>query len=230
MKELKLGFKLLRYGEGKLSASIAAIIFLAVGILGALVSGLAYMDSAQMDYMLMVSGLWVSQVLISVPVSGLVQSTKWKKALHTSVMAKMNGLTYVFLFFVLILLKLPAYLAATPEQKAIIYLQILEALLMSLSLMLYSGASYKAFVSSTILFFVGFMLLMIVNGVLWNLMCHDMIPGFEQVLSGLPFWSIIVIGIAIISLGSVLQYGISVALYPLPLAKKGQMRVVQKIM
>ena len=215
--QIKMGVKMLRYGHSaKLNMGMAGFFFL----LGVVIECLpVFRLRIWGDYMIIVNGMWMVQMLYSVNVAGLVQTSPWKKRLQTSVPVAIGFLGYALCYLVIVLLKLLEFVRADAEQLATVPVMLIIDAVIGAWMMVYCGTAFKYYIPSTIIFM----------GVFYGwFFGTDMAYNVPQI--ALPVWVAIVIGYAILLAGAVLQYGLTRLLYCKTLDKKGQLRGLQKYM
>ena len=202
IKQLKMGMKMLRYAFGiKSSLGLGGVLF----VLGILFHGTDGIGS----YLILTGGLWIVQLLYSLPVSGMIQTSPWKRELQTSGVAIVSF--FSFLFFYLI----DAVLLLLFEQQKVNMIGpclVIDGIIIFF-IMIYCGFAYKFFMVSTILFLVSYF----GNHIYTWLNSISLVQGA-------------VIGFALIVLGALVQYAASCLVYKCPLDKNGQLRGLQKFM
>lgn len=213
IKQLKLGFSMMRYTYGmKMCVIIAGICLLfgfaaelfQVGITGAL--------------LFIVGGIWAIQLISSLGVSSMIKTSKYAKAIETAIPAWINFAIYFVCYVVVIACKLPRLFGASEEIIEHMVNELLVYGIAAVVIMVFCGIAYKLFVISTIAIFV------VCFGV--NLLVgSSCLPDIK-----VSFGAAAVIGFVCLVVGALLQYGVSVLLYRVPLSKNAQLRGLQKYM
>lgn len=213
INDLKLGFKIMKYGHSAKLSIIGSIVLAVFGLVFCVIS-IAVSVSFPGGYFLMMSVLLLLQLISTVNAANLVQTSPMKKKLQTSVPALFSVLLMLaaYLFNVVV-----AAIAACAKPEAIKFFctQIISTAVIMGVIMLYYGVVYKYFVASTVGFFIIFMFV------------YPSYSGNELYWSFMPFaesWQnfvlTAVIGLGIILVCGVLQYLISLAVYKAPISKR----------
>lgn len=203
---------MLRYTFGiKSSLGLGGVFF----VLGILFHGTGGPGS----YLILTGGLWIVQLLYSLPVSGMVQTSPWKKELQTS------GITIVSFFSFLFFYLIDAVLLLLFEQQKANMIGpwlVIDGMVIFF-LMIYCGFAYKFFIVSTILFLVSYFGMCSVQRIKVSNHIYTWINSISLVQGA-------VIGFVLIVLGALVQYAASCLVYKCPLDKNGQLRGLQKFM
>lgn len=217
IKQIKVGFQMLQYGFGIKMCLAFMGFFLLVGLL---LSFLPIESGVQSSFFILVNGLWASQLIYSLGVSNLVQTSPWKKRMETSVPALVSFAGSTLLYLIMVILRLPYYVSAGRQaEMPYVTKELIIGGMILLVLMLYMGMAYKLFVISTVLFFVTFI------GIT---LAYNISPVW--ISTELSFGAAVGIGFLEIAAGALGQYGISLLVYKFPPSKKAQMRGLQKWM
>ncbi len=215
INDLKLGFKMMKYGHAAKLSFIVSIIMLAGGLLYTILTIFGH-STFPGGYFIMMSALFLMQLLATVNVSNLVQSSPAKKRLQTRIPALIS-VVLMLVGHLLNVISLSVFACIWPHTVGNICTQIIFTAAIMGIVMLYYGICYKKFMLGTILFFVVFISSygpMLKGDLQWRL-----IPG-------LSFWGNLiltaVIGLAIILVCGVLSYLISLALFREPMSKWAQ--------
>ena len=216
INDLKLGFKIMKYGHSAKLSIIGSVTLAVLGLVFCIIS-ISARISLLGGYFLTLSVLLLLQLISTVNAANLVQSSPMKKRLQTSVPA-----------FFSILMMLAAYLlnvvvvavvvCANPEEEVHCYTQIIYTAALMGMIMLYYGAVYKYFVASSIVFFTIFIFIYpsILSGDINEELYWSFVPFAEPWQN---FALTAVIGLAVILVCGVLQYLISLAVYRAPISK-----------
>ncbi len=221
IKQLKILIKLLPSAyRFKLSLVGAAIMYL-VGI----VMALSFPGNGIGIVFLMMGPIWVSQLIISLSVSNLVQVSPFKKALHTYLSTAANFISMILSYLVVLLVDgINRYIHPEYTDNDGISL-FLACFFFVIAFTLYVSFCYKYFIVSSIFLVIGVQ----VVGVYYN---FSMYLGENTLPFGIsaPFPLLILSGFGIIFVSSLLQYGISLLLYKRPLSKTAQYAGLRKYM
>lgn len=212
VKNLKLGFKILKYGH---AAKLSIIASIAVGLFGLAfcVLSLVVTSTFPGGYFLMMSVLLLLQLVSTVSAANLVQTSPMKKKLQTSVPALISVLFMLGGYFIQAVIS-AVTVCVKPETLQTSCTQLVCTAAIMGFIMLYYGAVYKYFAASTAVFIIMFVLAygpMIRGEILWSWMP---LTGFwgNYILTA-------AIGAAVILVCGGLQYLISLAVYKAPVSK-----------
>lgn len=208
MKSMKLGLKLLRYAWGIKTTLLSGGIFFLLGLLSFTMSVQTWYLGG---YLLMVLAVYPAQLLSSLTVSNLVQTSPWKKALQTSVPTALTAGAFALTYggaLIISLLRLNARPEMREDMVMILVLFTFEIFL----IMTYCGIAYKTYVLGTALFIIVFV---IGSRVI-------QIGAALGVFRGVSVFVAACSGFAAMLLGSAVQYGLSLMLYKRALSKNAQ--------
>lgn len=214
--ELKMGFKMLRYAYGIRSSIGCSLLFLLLGIAGSMLP--AEMGNMWLDsYVILVVCMWPIQMLYSLSVSNMVQSSPWKKRLQTSVLTFVNLISFLLLYLLVLFIKWVQLTNGLRDMDRVIFELLFDGVLI-LIMMVFNGTSYKVFVTSTVVFIVLVIGISISGNFLYNF----------KLFQAIPLWAAVSFGFAAIAVGAVLQHVIALALYKKPISKLAQMAKLRK--
>lgn len=205
LKEIKLGFKLIKYSY-KLKMNIGMLIlFLAIGVFSEVMTkGTSLIGGVY----LMIGGMFAYQMVMSMDVSLMIQSTAMKKKLQIYIPAMVSFIIYVAIFTFLVIEKvilMQNYAAETFEfVNTLLWIEMIMA-----SVYIYTSICYKFFV-------LGFIVFMAID---MSMFMGLLTSGIMAAMEKLPFGVIVVIGYAIIILGTLLVVGVGNLLYKKPLSE-----------
>jgi len=215
ISDLKLGFKLMKYGHAAKLSFIASIITVVFGLLYTVLAIFGYSNFPG-GYFIMMSALFLMQLLATVNVSNLVQSSPAKKRLQTRIPALLS-VALMLVGHLLNVISLSVFACIWPDTIGNICTQIILTDFIMGIVMLYYGICYKKFMLGTILFFVVFF--STYGAILEGELQWRLIPGLSfrgnLILTA-------VIGLAVILVCGVLNYLISLALFKEPMSKWAQ--------
>lgn len=213
ISNLKLGFKIMKYGHAAKLSIIGAIAMAVFGLVFCAISIMADV-SFPGGYFLMFATLLLMQLSSTVNAANLVQTSPMKKKLQTSVPALLSTLMMLaaYLFNVVVAAVMTC---ANPEALEPFCTQMMITAVLMGVVMLYYGAVFKYFVASTMFFFI----------VIYPCLMSGM--GGELLWGIVPFtgtWGNFVLaavtGLAIILVCGAGQYLISLAVYKAPISKR----------
>lgn len=213
-KNLKLGIRMLKYGFRSKSILVMGIVFFCLGILFMILfSDIGYFAGATY---FMVTGIFCESSVTSLGITGMVQSSPKRKALHTSVPVVLNTCWFYITYFVFMFIGLVMWRVRGQEMQPgepVIYG------LLAIICMVYGLGCYKLFYVA-----VGFFVLTY----------FPLSEGGEelicQALAGVPLWAAVLIGLAEILLGACIQYGLYRLAYRLPIDKMSVNMSLRKLM
>lgn len=215
IKQLKLGFGMMRYTFGVKMCLVLGIIFFAIGIVMEFLAPPASVSGAMF---LMVCGMWPAQLVYSLGVSDVIKTSKHAKAMETSIPTLICFVTFLVCYIIIVLFKLPHLSGATEEMMGYMVSELMMSSILAAVLMFFCGIAYKLFILASIIFLVAFCSL-------------TTISEFGTMLSpDISFGTAVIVGFAIVVAGALLQYGVSLLVYKVPLSKKAQLRGLQKYM
>lgn len=218
IKQLKTGMKLLRYTFGFKMCMFWIILFIALGVL-------MYRGRGVGSFFIVVSGLWVVQLMYSLNVSNMIQTSPLGKAFQTSATTIISFITFLLLYLLDVVLML--LMKEGQELYMIVQWLISDGVIIFL-LMLYCGFAYKFYIASTVFFFIAFFSIIdsgcFVSG-------RPVFHSFIHVpFDDISWIQAFIIGLIFIIAGALVQYVASCFVYKYPLAKSGQLKGLQKIM
>ncbi len=205
LKEIKLGFKLIKYSY-KLKMNIGMLIlFLAIGVFSEVMTkGTSLVGGVY----LMIGGMFAYQMVMSMDVSLMIQSTAMKKKLQIYIPAMVSFIIYMAIFTFLVIEKvilMQNYAAETFELvNTLLWIEMIMA-----SVYIYTSICYKFFV-------LGFVVFMVLE---MSMFMGLLKSGFMDAMEKLPFGVIVAMGYAIIILGTLLVVGVGRLLYKKPLSE-----------
>lgn len=218
INDMKMGFKLLKYGHSAKFSLVASLVVAIVGVLWSMMSVKGF-STFPGGYFLMLSSLFLIQLLCTVNAAGLTASSPAKKKLQTKIPAVFSTATMLAGHLInVVSLGICAYVEPR-TMGTVCTLILLTAFLMGV-VMMYAAVCYKYFVLSTVVFIVIFVA---VYGPLLGLLFNR---NDEHTGSLIPlelpwgnFWLTAVLGLGIILVSGLLQYLLSLAVYKAPISK-----------
>ena len=218
IRQMKLSIKLMRYTFGIKVCVVCEVLFFVAGILLSFISVKARTPSMGGFFMIL-TGLWLSQLFLSLGSARMVQASPWNKPIQTTMGMFISFLGFAASYVVIILLKLPYLATASAGMLQNMSAEFLLDALLTMIMMLYCGAAYKYLITSTIIFFLAYLGVNTFYGFL-------LYPAAEK----LSFGAAAGIGGLMLIVGAALQYGLSVLTYKAPISKRAQLRSLQKYM
>lgn len=223
INDLKLGLKTLRYGSNLVSQAICGIVFYVLGLTMSIGSKLfGVVLGATGDVFMIIAALFPAQMLYSLSVSKLVQSSPSKKRMQTSVPTIISAFCLMGTYLLCSLIN-GIIIAVHPEYTGAVCAEMLIMAIYAVIIQLSIGSAYKHFWVSIVLgvatyFFVDFQFI-------------SFRRGFE-ILGGAAgsFWQVLVLGLILIMLGSLGQYGLTLLVYKAPMSKYAQCGSLRKEM
>lgn len=196
MKDLILGFKLLRYGYKLKTNVMMLILFTAIGFVIELSSHGTNMLGG---FYFMLTGMFAYQMIIYMNASDYVQSSVMKRKLEVGMPVIVSTVVYLVLFTILVVEKY-ILIRMYPENTENYQDTLFMIIFILFGAMIFCGVCYKYFVAS----FIVFMLVIMT--------CMSTISHILDVIS-LGLVKFAVLGYAAILLGGVIEYLISSLLY-----------------
>lgn len=205
LKEIKLGFKLLKYGYKVKMNVVTLILFLAIGVFSEV---MAKGTSLVGGVYFMIGGMFAYQMVMSMDVSQMIQSTAMKKKLQIYIPAMVSFIIYIVIFTFLVIEKviLIQNHAAKPSElvNTLLWVEMIMA-----SVYIFVSICYKFFV-------LGFIVFMAID---MSMFMGLLTSGIMAAMEKLSFGATIVMGYAIIILGTLLVVGVGTLLYKKPLSE-----------
>lgn len=208
IKDIKLGWKVLRYGLNVKGSIIAGVIFISLAIMWEVIMPPLATANTTSEAFMAIGALLIAQLIHSVTVSSVVQTSPYKKKLQTRVPALLGGIFILIGHTWLIGVKQLGLIfwnesMEWPEQLAI---SILFEAIPVVLICLYMGASLKAFWPSTIIFLILFMGTSTL-GNMWMFRIDEQTPAPMSIPAAIAVSYLIVIA------GIFAMYGIFCAMY-----------------
>ncbi len=202
MKDLILGFKLLRYGY-KLKTNVMMLILFTV--IGFVVELSTHGTNMIGGFYFMLTGMFTYQMIIYMNASDYVQSSAMKRKLEVGMPVIVSTVVYLVLLTILVAEKY-ILIRMYPENTAQYQDTLFMIILILFGAMIFCGVCYKYFVVS----FIVFMLVVMTGVSTVNSWLYDHHIS-EVINSGLA--KLAILGYAAIIIGGVLEYLFSSLLY-----------------
>jgi hypothetical protein len=216
MKTWLTGLKLSRYGiQFKLQTGLV-LFFLACGLLVEIASR---GTNALGGFYLVMSGLFIVQMILSAGQSSVVQTSPFRKKLETMVPA-VCGMIFCLLGYTVCVL-LQAYFNYSESDAVVSTMEVgstkvscgaalLLVIMMLFFLEIYMGLAYKFFLLGMIAVMLALCTIMTANN------CADFA---ERLAQKLGFGGVVAVGYAMILLGTLIEYALLCLLYKRPYSK-----------
>lgn len=214
IKNYKLGLKLLKYSYGIKQCVLFALLFAGIGILFFVVNSSGFLGPLYVG----LSAVYIMQLLSTLNISSLVQSSPGKKALQTSIPVLVGLPVYLLTYGLTVLIEMQLLRIGRTQVQDVVGALIFAGMI-EMWMLVYCGLVYKWFWSSVIMFCTA----AIFTEPLRYLMEETVFPYVS-------LWGAAVIGLVEILAGGCLQYLLSRMVYRLPIARAAQMRTLQKYM
>lgn len=201
INDLKMGFKVLKYGLSLKTSVIAAILFVVMGFVFGFMSPSLMMSGFYVGFgaMLMV------QLVNSISVASLIKGSPHKKALQTSVPAIVSG-SYLLVANTILLLVEWIGCMYFGHDITEISNGILYSTIMMIIIMLYMAGAMKAFWPATVIFFIVYL----------SFYFYSMIEIYDEVVISpmiMPVWMAVIASYVIIIVAALFMYGLSMMMY-----------------
>lgn len=236
MNDLKRAWKLIPFGISKTFILVCMVVFVVLGIgfevaaaLDAISfrKGVGFTSSIDIGAVLLFcTAMFPGQLLSSLDVSLIAQSSSLKKKLQVKLTCLMTLVGNVAVMAVIILIRL-AVAARMPENFPEIMAALPSIALMGLLLTVYAGMIYKFFLLSMLLLYAAMMGLGIYTGI--SLAMSSELPSAEW-LQALSVTVTIPLSFVLLAVGTGLQYLITNALYKRPFSKNAFGSAGRKLM
>lgn len=206
-KDLTLGLKLLKYGYKMKLNVVMIILILGIGV----VMEIATKGTSPIGgFYLMLCGLFAYQMIISLDISAMIQTTAMKKKLQVKIPVIVSTLFYLVTFTFLIVER-AIMINADPDNKEQLLFTLFTIVVMMFATFLFSGVCYKFMFVAMILLIIVISSSTVVLQILWNV-------GLGAKMMNMGLGMIAVLGYVAILSGALIEYAISSLLYRFPLS------------
>lgn len=222
IKSIKIGWMLMRYTWGLKGGVIAGALLFLGGLLLMVLPmpmGGMFRFGQTGAYLVLVVAVWPAQLLWSLNVSDLVQTSPQKKAFQTVVPTVFTAVTSFACYALTIIIKL-LQLRANPALRQDVIATCLVLTVEVLLVMMYLGISFKYYYLGTVLFLLSFLITSPVLQVM------SLLGVFDRI----SLWLAVGSGFAAILVGTGIQYGLSCLVYKKQLHKSAQFAGLKKRM
>ncbi|MCR4791832.1 MAG: hypothetical protein K5871_03720 [Lachnospiraceae bacterium] len=150
LEEFKNAYKLVQYGlKIKTQLGLAALF----AVIGIVIEVLGQGEVPTGSFYIVLSGMFIYQLIISVDISTLVQSSPYKKKIQCSYPLIATA-PWVFLTLTILTVIHAIYVSQSPEKYLVMCRMTMLLGSLLFILMVYFGLAYKYFIASTILMFI----------------------------------------------------------------------------
>ena len=150
IRNLKTGFKLLRYSYKCKMNLILLALFTVIG-LGVEIS--SHGTNMLGGFYFMLSGMFAYQMIVSMDISGMVQSSAMKKRLQINLPVFVSTVLYIILYTVLVIERV-ILVHVNPQDKDMLMFNLFTIVIMLFIVFIFSAICYKYFVAGFIILLV----------------------------------------------------------------------------
>ena len=208
LKGLKMGFQLMKYGYKIKMNVIMMIVILAFGIVAEISSkGTSFLGG----FYLMMTGMFAYQLIMSMDISEMVQSSAAKRKLQVGLPVVASTVVYLA-SYTFLLVERVILIHQNPQSKEELLYTLFIILLIMITVYIFSSICYKYFVAGFILFLILFIGVDTGAVILWN-------NGIGAWLCQIGLGWLTVLGYAVVLLGGGIEYLLGSLLYRKPLSE-----------
>ena len=208
LKGLKMGFQLMKYGYKIKMNVIMMIVILAFGIVAEISSkGTSFLGG----FYLMMTGMFAYQLIMSMDISEMVQSSAAKRKLQVGLPVVASTVVYLA-SYTFLLVERVILIHQNPQSKEELLYTLFTILLIMITVYIFSSICYKYFVAGFILFLILFIAVDTGAVILWN-------NGIGAWLCQIGLGWLAVLGYAVVLLGGGIEYLLGSLLYRKPLSE-----------
>lgn len=208
IKNLKTGFKLLKYSY---KCKMNLILLALFTVIGLVIEISSHGTNMLGGFYFMLSGMYAYQMIVSMDISGMVQSSAMKKRIQINLPVFVSTVLYIILYTVLVIERV-ILVHVNPQDKDMLMFNLFTIVMMLFIVFIFSAICYKYFVAGFIIFLV------LVMGTTFGLNEICMSSGYEFICN-MGFGTFIIIGYAVILAGGAIEYLIGKLLYRKPLSE-----------
>lgn len=203
-----MGFQLMKYGYKIKMNVIMMIVILAFGIVAEISSkGTSFLGG----FYLMMTGMFAYQLIMSMDISEMVQSSAAKRKLQVGLPVVASTVVYLA-SYTFLLVERVILIHQNPQSKEELLYTLFTILLIMITVYIFSSICYKYFVAGFILFLILFIGVDTGAVILWN-------NGIGAWLCQIGLGWLAVLGYAVVLLGGGLEYLLGSLLYRKPLSE-----------
>lgn len=208
LKDLKMGFRLMKYGYRIKMNVIFMLVILVVGIIVEITSeGTSFLGG----FYLMLTGMFAYQMIISMDISEMVQTSAMKRRLQVGLPVVASTVVYLA-SYTFLLVERVILIHQNPQGKEEALYTLFAIVLMMVAIYIFTAICYKYFVAGFIIFLILFMGIDVGAMLLWD-------NGIGQWLCQIGLGWLAVLGYAVVLLGGGLEYLLGSLLYRKPLSE-----------
>ena len=208
LKDLKMGFQLMKYGYKIKMNVIMMVVILAFGIVAEISSkGTSFLGG----FYLMMTGMFAYQLIMSMDISEMVQSSAVKRKLQVGLPVVASTVVYLA-SYTFLLVERVILIYQNPQSKEELLYTLFTILLIMITVYIFSSICYKYFVAGFILFLILFIAVDTGAVILWN-------NGIGAWLCQIGLGWLAVLGYAVVLLGGGIEYLLGSLLYRKPLSE-----------
>lgn len=208
LKDLKMGFQLMKYGYKIKMNVIMMFVILAFGIVAEISSkGTSFLGG----FYLMMTGMFAYQLIMSMDISEMVQSSAAKRKLQVGLPVVASTVVYLA-SYTFLLVERVILIHQNPQSKEELLYTLFTILLIMITVYIFSSISYKYFVAGFISFLILFIGVDTGAVILWN-------NGIGAWLCQIGLGWLAVLGYAVVLLGGGIEYLLGSLLYRKPLSE-----------
>lgn len=208
LKDLKMGFRLIKYGYRIKMNVIFMLVILAVGIVVEITSeGTSFLGG----FYLMLTGMFAYQMIISMDISEMVQTSAMKRRLQVDLPVVASTVVYLAAYTFLLVERV-ILIHQNPQAKEEALYTLFAIVLMMVAIYVFTAICYKYFVAGFIVFLILFMGIDAGALILWD-------NGIGQWLCQIGLGWLAVLGYVVVLLGGGLEYLLGSLLYRKPLSE-----------
>ena len=203
-----MGFQLMKYGYKIKMNVIMMIVILAFGIVAEISSkGTSFLGG----FYLMMTGMFAYQLIMSMDISEMVQSSAAKRKLQVGLPVVASTVVYLA-SYTFLLVERVILIYQNPQSKEELLYTLFTILLIMITVYIFSSICYKYFVAGFILFLILFIAVDTGAVILWN-------NGIGAWLCQIGLGWLAVLGYAVVLLGGGIEYLLGSLLYRKPLSE-----------
>lgn len=203
-----MGFQLMKYGYKIKMNVIMMIVILAFGIVAEISSkGTSFLGG----FYLMMTGMFAYQLIMSMDISEMVQSSAAKRKLQVGLPVVASTVVYLA-SYTFLLVERVILIHQNPQSKEELLYTLFTILLIMITVYIFSSICYKYFVAGFILFLILFIGVDTGAVILWN-------NGIGAWLCQIGLGWLAVLGYAVVLLGGGIEYLLGSLLYRKPLSE-----------
>ncbi len=214
----KLGLKSLEYAYGITSNFILMIIFGLMGLVFYII-GPGIHNTFMGGYMLMCTAILPTQMVYSLSMSNIVQSSPMKKKMQTTIPAAFTCGNLMIMYLINAVIR-GIMVWAHPETALAAGKEVLLLALVIMMMSVYLALAFKYFMVSIIMFIaVYFSIFRGMNAIV--------LDWFES--GAAVYMAMIILGLAFVAVGGIAQYLCSLLVYKVPMSKMAQASLIKNL-